>query len=328
MVGSTWLLGTSVQTLIHTFGLHKKHIQLNLSLVALGTIVGTGMVYILHESMMEHPFVMRDLIYCCTAGPFFGLIYLGLATYYYRQQRLTEALRLAAIRKKQADEQLELNRYRLLNAQIQPHFIFNTLANLHALLRNDTTHAEQLLEYIIQYLENVVYHTRCTDVPLSDELQTVEAYLAIQRIRMPRLSYHVDVPQQMLDVRMPPLALLTVVENAIKHGIGKRPGPGRITIAGEIDGARCCLTTADDGIGLKHESFFHAQTRSPFEKRGIGLENVRKRLASLHNAHSSVTLHPNPSGGCIARITMPFDAPESGNGGAPHAQQNTANRQT
>lgn len=308
MVTATFLVGVCIQTLIHTFGLRRKSVCFNLSLVAMGSIIGCGMVFITHECLMQHDFMMRDIIYCLTAGPFFGLIYLGFATYQYRSERMKEALRLAAVRKKQTDEQLELNHYRLLTAQIQPHFIFNTLGNLMALVRTDPVRAEMLLEAFISYLQNVAYGTRCCELQIASEIETVEAYLAIQAIRTPRLSYSINVPQEMRHVHMPPLVLLTLVENAMKHGINKRPGAGHIAIDGAINDHHCWIEVADDGAGFSGHTPVFVETSAPFAKHGIGLENVRKRLVALYGKDSTLTLRPNPNQGCIARIVMPFAA--------------------
>lgn len=311
---------------VQVYALKARGIPRKLAWVAFGMLIGTCAVYAVTERVFGLKFQVEDLADCVAGGMFFGIIYLGLATFRRKQARMRRALERVAARKKLAEEALELNRYRLLAAQIKPHFTFNTLANVLALMKTDVARAEQLLASLTDHLHNVLDFSSRTTVVLSDEVETAKVYLYIQRERFPKLTFDFDVPPEMAGVRIPPLVLLTLVENAIHHGLGSRAGAGHISVRGEISGAQCHILVIDDGAGLKTDS---ASPATPGNGRkqtswvsapggvrthGMGLDNVRGRIAALHGAGScDVSLHPRGDGrqGCVAKVTLPFAKSEA-----------------
>ena len=193
---------------------------------------------------------------------------------------------------------------KLLQAQIEPHFLFNTLANLHSLIGSNDALARHLLERLNDYLRASLDHSRSASGTLGDECRLLAAYLDIQALRMgQRLSWTIDVGQPLLAYPLPPMLLQPLVENAIRHGIEPRVGPGRVTLAARCVDQRLCLTVSDDGRGL-------AATPKPTDNRhGVGLNNVRERLAALYGGDAELVLRPNIPTGVIAELWIPLPAP-------------------
>lgn len=180
---------------------------------------------------------------------------------------------------------------RLAAAQIQPHFLFNTLASLQHWVDTGDARAAPLLRDFTAYLRATLPMFERELQPLADEIETVRRYLAIMQARLgARLSFSIDVPAD-VDAQLPPGIVLTLVENAIAHGIEPQLGGGRIDIAGRRDGGHFVLTVRDDGPGL-----------APGSTDGVGLANTRRRLAQVCPA-CTLTL-ANAAPGCIATLTL------------------------
>ncbi|QNM96839.1 sensor histidine kinase [Chitinimonas koreensis] len=184
-----------------------------------------------------------------------------------------------------------------LQGQIEPHFLFNTLANVQYLLRHDAALADRMLERLNAYLRATLPELRQAEATLGQELARVEAYLDIMRIRMgERLRYAIDSPAGLADALLPPLALATLVENALKHGLEPKRGDGRIDIVAWRDGARLRVAVEDDGVGFSESGGGH----------GIGLRNLRERLAALFGAEAGLLLAARPDGGVRAELNLPL----------------------
>src|SRR3569623_1153360 len=159
-------------------------------------------------------------------------------------------------------------RLRLLQAQVQPHFLFNTLANIRALVNAGSPRAVQVMDSLIAYLRASVPRLQQADGAVGQELDLVRAYLELMHMRMPdRLHYSVECEATAANLRCPPMALLTLVENAVRHGIDPSEEGGRIDENVHMDNGRCIATVADTGVGLRHES-----------TGGSGLANLRERM--------------------------------------------------
>lgn len=200
------------------------------------------------------------------------------------------------------DRQMTEARLQVMQAQIEPHFLFNTLANVRRLHQIDPPLGRSMLRHLTAYLGAALPEMRAAQSTLWRELALTVAYLNVQKIRMgARLSFDVDVPAIVAAANFPPMMLLTLVENAIKHGVGPLPDGGAIRIAArEADGV-LSLEVADTGCGI-------AEGSGP----GIGLANLRSRLSTLFGAHGQVALEPNLPQGCLATITLPFERSPSG----------------
>jgi hypothetical protein len=192
----------------------------------------------------------------------------------------------------------------VLQAQIEPHFLFNTLASLRALLREDVIQAEAMVDALVRHLRAVLPIMRADSgaSTLSDQLAICVSYLELMVTRLEgRFSYGIDVPDALLHAPFPPLMLLTLVENAIKHGIEPKTGAARICIEARLvhtDGFSILARVIDDGVGL-----------SPGLGHGLGLRNVREQLALRYGEHAALSLSSPPEGGAgaVACILIPFE---------------------
>jgi len=193
-------------------------------------------------------------------------------------------------------KQLAEMRLKALHAQIEPHFLFNTLGNVQHLMRTSPADADRMLESLIQYLKRAVPQMRTGVSTVGEELARVEAYLAIMGVRMGvRLRCGIDVPEEARDHSLPPLSLVTLVENAVKHGIDPNPAGGSIHIEGRMDGGNLTLAVIDDGVG------FTAELGS-----GIGLTNLRDRLTAIHGDAATLELGARQPSGVVATLTIPI----------------------
>ena len=182
-----------------------------------------------------------------------------------------------------------------LQAQVEPHFLFNTLAHVRALYRRDPERGRRMLERFLDYLEAALPRVRQADTTLAQELELARAYLDIQQIRIGgRLAFAIEVPEEIGRLRFPPLMLLTLVENAIKHGIAPQTEGGAIGIVARADERRLRIEVRDTGAGL-------AQAAGS----GMGLANVRARLAALFGAGARLVIEPNAPRGVVAAIEIP-----------------------
>lgn len=194
------------------------------------------------------------------------------------------------------EKELTVARLSLLHAQVEPHFLYNTLANAQLLTRSDPARAEQMLGHLIQYLRHSLPRTEDAPSTLGQELERALAYLEILKIRMgPRLSVQVDVPENLRTTPLPPMMLQTLVENAIKHGLEPRTAGGTVWIRARRDGGTVAVTVADDGNG------FNATTSGT----GIGLKNVRERLQLLYGGRASLAVVANFPAGVAATLSVP-----------------------
>ncbi|MGN6236059.1 sensor histidine kinase [Dyella sp.] len=194
------------------------------------------------------------------------------------------------------EKELTVARLNLLHAQVEPHFLYNTLASAQLLTRSEPAQADRMLGHLIQYLRHSLPSADESLSTLGDELERTRAYLEIIRIRMgPRLAMEVDVPDALRTTALPPMMLQTLVENAIKHGLEPKPGGGTVWIFARRDEDRVMVTVADNGQG------FGVATGGT----GIGLKNVRERLRLLYGERASLAVVANVPDGVAATITVP-----------------------
>ena len=194
------------------------------------------------------------------------------------------------------EKELAVAKLNLLHAQVEPHFLYNTLASAQYLTRHDPLRADEMLGHLIQYLRHSLPRAEESLSTLGVELERARAYLEILRIRMgPRLQLQIDVPEALHATPLPPMMLQTLVENAIKHGLEPKPGGGTIWILTRNDDDRVAITVADDGQGLNSGS----------NGTGIGLANVRERLRLVFGHAASLTVAANFPSGVAATITVP-----------------------
>jgi len=202
--------------------------------------------------------------------------------------------RAAAIEKQALQAQLQM-----LQAQIEPHMLFNTLANLQALIAVDPPRAQHMLDQLIQFLRATLSSSRAGQTTLGQEFALIDAYLGLMAVRMgARLSYALHLPEELRELTVPPMLLQPLVENAIKHGLEPNVDGGRIEVSASRDAQRLTLRVADDGLGLAPAST-SSGTR-------VGVANTRERLQALYGEHAAFSLEPVAPHGAAATITLPL----------------------
>lgn len=216
-----------------------------------------------------------------------------------RQLAWREAQALARQAEQHAAERTLLEaRLAALQGQIEPHFLFNTLANVQYLLRHDADRADRMLQRLNAYLRASLPELRQVESTLGQELERLQAYLDIMQIRMgTRLDYVLDCPPELRCAALPTLSLATLVENALKHGLEPKPGGGRIVVRAARQDQQLLLTVEDDGLGFSETGGGGS---------GVGLRNLRERLAALFGKQAELILAARPTGGVSASLQLPL----------------------
>jgi hypothetical protein len=215
-----------------------------------------------------------------------------------QQQALAFQLERSELERQALDARL-----RLVQAQVQPHFLFNTLANVRALVNAGSPQAGPVLDSLIAYLRAAVPRLGDTRTTVAQELQLARAYLELMQMRMPdRLQYAVHADAAALHLHCPPMTLLTLVENAVHHGIDPSELGGRIEVDVEVHDGRCRARVLDTGVGL--------QAAPPAREDGLGtgLATLRERLQLAYGADARLRLTPVQPHGVRAEIDFPATA--------------------
>jgi hypothetical protein len=187
-------------------------------------------------------------------------------------------------------------RLRLLEAQLEPHMLFNTLANLRVLITLDPPRAVAMLDRLNSYLRATLAGSRATQHPLSAEFDRLADYLELMAMRMgARLRYTLDLPGDLQGAPVPPLLLQPLVENAIRHGLEPQVAGGEIHVSARREGRLLVLEVADTGVGLPQEP-----------GNGFGVQQVRERLHTLHGALGTLDLIAGSAGGTRAVVRFPL----------------------
>lgn len=210
-----------------------------------------------------------------------------------RAEALAERARAERIERQAVQAQLQL-----LRAQLEPHMLFNTLANVQGLIAIDATRAQHMLDQLIQYLRATLVASRAEHTTLAQEFALLEAYLGLMAVRMgPRLAFTTDLPSDLRELSVPPMLLQPLVENAIAHGLEPKVEGGHVRVTASRGDAGIVLTVADDGLGLE------APAGKP--GTGVGLSNTRERLKALFGDRARLSLVPAQPAGVIATIHLP-----------------------
>jgi signal transduction histidine kinase len=209
---------------------------------------------------------------------------------YYRVALETERRRIAEIQRAQAVSELAL-----LQAQIEPHFLFNTLSHVLSTVEHEPAVAKSMLEHLTSYLRGTLHRSRESEHRLGEEQDLVAALLAIAAMRLgPRLRYQICIDPSLRTLKLPPLLLQPLVENAIRHGIEPAVNGGEIRVDAERLGEDLILRVTDTGKGLTDGA-----------PEGVGLSNVRARLTGLYGDKGRLSLFSNPAQGVIAELRLP-----------------------
>jgi len=210
-------------------------------------------------------------------------------------QRERELARAQAARR---EAELRLS---VLAAQVEPHFLFNTLAGVRSAIATDPARASEMIDRLVDYLRAAIPRLRSdggSAATLAGQLDIVRAYLGLMAARMPRLAWTIDVAPELLAAHCPPLMLISLAENAVKHGVEPKIGPVHVEVrAVRTADGRLEITVADDGAGFAASS----------SGGGLGLTNIRERLQQVYGDRAALTLKVRPEGGVAAVLTLPID---------------------
>jgi hypothetical protein len=268
--------------------------------VGAGAAVGTWLRYRVSALDDPMPFklgwaVSTMAVWTLLGSMAYALLLISRAQREGREQLAGLFREREALKTQQTEAQLSA-----LNAQIEPHFLFNTLANVKRLYETRPERGRDMLVALIAYLRAALPGMRRHESTLADELELVRHYLAILQMRMgERLSFDITAPPELLSAHLPTLVLPTLVENAIKHGLSPLPEGGRIEIrAAHADGGGVTVEVADNGQGFGTAS----------SGAGVGLANTRARLAARFGDGAALELEAVQPHGVVARVRLPAEA--------------------
>jgi sensor histidine kinase YesM len=269
--------------------------------VALGASLGTWLRYVVsamdtHDMRVKPAWVLSTIaIWALLGGMAYALLLVSRAQREGREQLAGLFREREALKTQQTEAQLSA-----LTAQIEPHFLFNTLANVKRLYETQPERGRNMLVALIAYLRAALPGMRRQESTLAEELELVRHYLAILQMRMgERLTFDISAPPELLSAHLPTLVLPTLVENAIKHGLSPLPEGGRIEIrARQAEDGDIRIEVADNGQGFGAAS----------GGAGVGLANTRARLAARFGDAAALELEAVQPRGVVARVRLPAEA--------------------
>jgi signal transduction histidine kinase len=265
--------------------------------IPVGFIVGSKLAKLLGAPdvaalMFHNPAAMREPILDTLM---LIVVITAFFLYFSHTRGMKEDLERERRRAAEALQAETLARLALLQAQIEPHFLFNTLANIHSLIQEDPDTASLMLEQLNSYLRTSLRRTRNATSTLGEELDLVEALLGIAGMRLrARLDYTISAPADLRPASLPPLLLQPLVENAIRHGIEPAVGGGKIQVQARRRDGFLELTVSDTGVGFDDSA-----------PEGVGLSNVRARLQSLYGVQGKLEFYGNSPCGVTVKVLVP-----------------------
>jgi two-component system LytT family sensor kinase len=278
------------------------HIPISIVLGVLLTGLGDVLIWLRWSWPAGRPLTFEAVIrfvignFSEAIGIYLLIALTGYAFTYYRRFREGQVKTL------QLEAQLSQAQLDALKMQLHPHFLFNTLHSISALLNKDADAARKMITRLGDFLRLTLENSGAQEVTLRQEMEFLSCYLEIERIRFQdRLVTHVDVAQQTLDAKVPNLILQPIVENAIRHGIAPRSTQGLIEIEAKQRNGRLRIQVRDNGPGLSAH-----RTSDNMFKKGLGLSNTENRLKQLYGSAQSFNLSNNPEGGLIVTLEIPF----------------------
>lgn len=221
----------------------------------------------------------------------FGLI---VSYVFFSLQRIS----LERVRRLEVEKSAAMTEIKLLQSQMEPHFLFNTLSTILSFIDEEPRKAKQMLESFTSLLRSSLVTARNETITLAQEMAVVKSYLDIFSIRMgERLRYEIDIPEELRTARIPPLLIQPLVENAVKHGLEPSVSGGELSIRARRDDGRVLITVVDSGMGVSETS----------AGNGIGLENIRKRLELTYGKQARLVFAENEPSGIRVTVEMPYE---------------------
>jgi two-component system, LytTR family, sensor kinase len=293
------LVAPLVVVLARRFPFTRATLPISLPIHLAAAVVVSVVKIVVDQILRQALFGFRTYLLITSLAPSF-LFYWGIVAAahgfaYYRSSKEKE------LRASQLEARLAQSRLQVLQMQLHPHFLFNTLHTISELVHEDPETADRMIAGLSDLLREALAAGAVAEVPLAREIALLERYLDIQRVRFgERLQVDVRVDPAVADALVPHLVLQPIVENALRHGFGAGGAGGRISIAAVAMDGSVRLTVQDDGRGL-----------SPAGERaepsgGVGLANTRQRLDALYGALARLTIDAAPGGGTIVEMSMPL----------------------
>lgn len=271
--------------------------------VVLGSLVGTVLVVLVKGRSVTAMFGDMEALWRFSTTASLGIAIGAIgAIIFSARARVAEATgerhRAEAERQALARQIVEA-RLKLLQAQVEPHFLYNTLANVQGLIETDPPAASRMLEHLIGYFRAALPQMREQSSTLGREADLARAYLSILQMRMgKRLSFEIALPDSLRNEPFPPMMLITLLENAVKHGVEPVREGGKITVSMLHQDGTLRLSVADTGRGFPSGGS---------DAHGVGLSNLRDRLMTLYGNNARLTLEGNQPNGVVASIEIPVE---------------------
>lgn len=308
--GYLWALATPfVLWLVRRFPIDRQnwlrnsllHLLTSTLLIFILGVIGHILLYVNYGRALGRPYLFANSLrhalnnYTEGMGIYLLIAFLAYAYSYYRRYRQGE------LRASQLETQLSQAQLQALKMQLQPHFLFNTLHSISALLHKDKEGARKMITRLGDFLRLTLENSGTQEVTLKEEMEFLRCYLEIERIRFQdRLTTRVQVDPDALDSHVPNLILQPIVENAIRHGIAPRSTPGEIEIRAKQEDGFLRIQIRDNGSGLP----INRSTESLF-KKGLGLANTVSRLERLYGARHRFEIANHPGGGLAVTMEIP-----------------------
>ena len=273
--------------------------------IPIGSSVGISLSYficgILLQSNLAEYFIADTrpggILYSVLNALFFGS---AVSYFYYSKYVLLDSNReLTEQQRKRAELEraASVSQLRVLQAQIEPHFLHNILANVISLIDSDPKQAQRMLQHLAELLRVSLKRTRAEQVSLREELEVVESYLQIQQIRLgDRMQYRMEIEPQALEATLPPLSIQPLVENSLRHGIEPSRTGGLVLVTAKVKDQKLHISVSNNGVGIDHKSIGGS---------GVSLNNLRSRLTTLYGDAASLTLIPQQSEGMQTLVELP-----------------------
>jgi hypothetical protein len=273
--------------------------------VVIGSFAGTIITSVVKGrnpiTMWQHDEGLWRVLITTGLGIGFGSVI--LLVYMVREQRARAAMEAhrAEAERQRIEKQMLSAQLRTMQAQVEPHFLFNTLATVQHLIDVDPPRASRMLGSLIAYLRAALPQMREPETTIGREFGLVRAYLEVLQVRMgARLTFDIDLPAELFSRPMPPMMLISLVENAIKHGLEPMETGGTIRISARESGDRIRVEVVNDGANL-----------DPLARGGTGLSNIRERLATLYGDAARLIVEERKPHGVAARIELPLKLEET-----------------
>jgi hypothetical protein len=295
-VGYTSMLLFTVASNVRTKRMTREAMQI-LAVVA-GSILGTILAGFVKGRDVAGMFneALWGVAISMGLGVGFGCVVIAAIMLREKHARDQARILQAESERHQLEKGMLEAKLQLMQAQVEPHFLFNTLANVQHLVATDPRGAERMLDSLIRYLRAALPQMRDPHTTLGREVDMARAFLEIQGVRMgSRLRFAIDVPDELRTRPFPPMMLISLVENAIKHGVDPCCECGSISIRAEECEGRLRVSVSDTGEGVK-----------PKQGGGVGLSNIRERLKTLYAGSAALVLEENVPRGVVASIEVPL----------------------